>query len=58
MDGKNPDYVIFGEKRSLNYKKIEKAVRLVMNGAKFIGTNSDLTGSSESGIMRLFCLLR
>ena len=51
MNDINPDYVVMGETRSLNYEKIEKAVRLVMNGAKLIGTNSDLTGPSEGGIV-------
>ena len=37
--------------KSLNYEQIEKASRLVMNGAKLIGTNSDLTDPSESGII-------
>ena len=47
----NPDYVVFGETRSLNYEKIETAVKLVHKGAKLIGTNSDLTAPSESGII-------
>ena len=47
----NPDYVVFGETRSLNYEKIETAVRLVHKGAKLIGTNSDLTAPAESGII-------
>ena len=51
MNDVNPDYVVFGETKSLSYEKIERAVRLVMNGAKLIGTNSDLTGPSESGIV-------
>ena len=51
MNDVNPDYVVFGETRSLNYEKIEKAVRLVMNGAKLIGTNSDLTAPAEAGII-------
>lgn len=51
MNDVNPDYVVFGETRSLNYEKIEKAVRLVMNGAKLIGTNSDLTCPTENGII-------
>jgi len=51
MNDVNPDYVVFGETRSLSYEKIERAVRLVMNGAKLIGTNSDLTGPSEGGIV-------
>ena len=51
MNDVNPDYVVFGETRALNYEKIERAVRLVQNGAKLIGTNSDLTGPSENGIV-------
>ncbi len=51
MNDVNPDYVVFGETRSVNYEKIEKAVRLVQNGAKLIGTNTDLTGPSEQGIV-------
>jgi len=51
MNDVNPDYVVFGETRSLNYEKIEKAVKLVQNGAKLIGTNSDLTAPAENGII-------
>ena len=51
MNDVNPDYVVFGETRSLSYEKIERAVKLVMNGAKLIGTNSDLTAPAENGII-------
>ncbi len=51
MNDYNPDYVVMGETRSLSYEKIERAVRLVQKGAKLIGTNSDLTGPTEEGIM-------
>ena len=51
MNDYNPDYVVFGETRTLSYEKIERASRLVMNGAKLIGTNSDMTGPSEAGII-------
>ncbi len=51
MNDYNPDYVVFGETRSLNYEKIEHAVRLIQNGAKLIGTNSDLTAPGEYGII-------
>lgn len=40
-----------GEGNTYNYENILKAVRLVMKGAKLIGTNSDLTGPSEEGII-------
>jgi len=51
MNDVNPDYVIIGETRNYNYASIEKAVGLIFNGAKLIGTNSDLTGPSEKGII-------
>lgn len=51
MNDVNPDYVVFGETRALSYEKIEKAVRLIFNGAKLIGTNPDLTGPTENGLV-------
>jgi NagD protein len=46
----DPDYVVVGETRSYDYEKIERAVRLILKGARFIATNPDLTGPSETGI--------
>ncbi len=51
MNDYNPDYVVFGETRSLSYEKIERAVELVLKGAKLIGTNSDVTAPGERGII-------
>lgn len=51
MNDVNPDYVVVGETRTYNYEKIEKAVHLVLKGAKLIGTNPDLTGPTENGIV-------
>lgn len=50
MNNVNPDYVVMGESRSYSYERIEKAVNLVLRGAKLIGTNPDLTGPIEDGI--------
>ena len=47
----NPDYVVIGETVNYNFDTIKKAMRHVMNGAKLIGTNTDLTGPSEHGIV-------
>ena len=44
MNDVNPDYVVVGETRSYSFEKIEK-------GAKLIGTNPDITGPTERGIM-------
>lgn len=46
----DPDYVVMGETRSYSYEMIEKAVNLVISGAKLIGTNPDVTGPIENGI--------
>jgi len=51
MNNVNPDYVVIGETRSYNYEKIEQAVNLVLKGAKLIGTNPDVTGPAEDGIV-------
>jgi NagD protein len=51
MNSIDPDYVVMGESRTYNYEKIEHAVNLVLKGAKLIGTNSDLSGPVEDGIV-------
>ena len=51
MNDVNPDYVVVGEARSYNLETLEHAVKLVLKGAKLIGTNPDLTGPVEGGIV-------
>ena len=51
MNDIDPDYVIIGEGNTYNYENILRAVHLVLKGAKLIGTNSDLTGPTEQGIV-------
>ena len=51
MNDVNPDYVVVGETRTYSFEKIEKAINLVRAGAKLIGTNPDITGPTEKGIM-------
>lgn len=51
MNDVNPDYVVIGETRAYSFEKIERAVHLVLSGAKLIGTNPDLTGPTENGIV-------
>ncbi len=46
----NPDYVIVGETDDYNYRNICQAIDYVFNGAKLIGTNTDLTAPLEHGI--------
>lgn len=51
MNDVNPDYVIIGETKNYNYESVIRAVKLVQNGAKLVGTNPDLTGPTEDGII-------
>jgi NagD protein len=46
----NPDYVIVGETRNYHFDQIEKAGRLVMAGARLIGTNLDICDPAEEGL--------
>jgi len=47
----DPDYVVLGETLAYNFEQIAKAVRLISGGARFIATNPDPTGPTESGIV-------
>ncbi|MCP3927023.1 MAG: HAD family hydrolase [Desulfobacterales bacterium] len=48
---KNPDYVVIAETEQYDYAKIIEATLLIQEGAKFIATNSDLTGPSLRGLV-------
>ena len=47
----NPDYVVVGESSGYDYDRITRAVRLILQGARLIGTNPDLTGPDELGLV-------
>ena len=51
MNNVNPDYVVVGEGRGYSLEALERAVRLVINGARLIGTNPDINGPTEYGIV-------
>ena len=51
MNDVNSDYVVVGETDSYNYNMIIKAVQLINKGARLVGTNPDMTGPSEMGII-------
>lgn len=51
MNDVNPDYVVIGESKSYTYDTMTKAIRLVLNGARLIGTNPDTTGPTENGLV-------
>ena len=51
MNDVNPDYVVVGESPGYTFDKLTKAIRLVINGASLIGTNPDVTGPTEGGLV-------
>jgi 5'-nucleotidase len=46
---REPDYVVLGETRTYSFERITHAIRLIVNGARFIATNPDNTGPSQDG---------
>lgn len=46
----DPDYVVVGEGRSINFEMIETAVRMVEKGAKLIATNLDPNCPTQNGL--------
>lgn len=46
----NPDAVVVGFDENINYKKLEKATRLIRNGARFIATNTDACINTDTGV--------
>lgn len=46
---RDPDYVVLGETRTYSFERIQRAVRLVARGSRFIATNPDPTGPSPEG---------
>jgi NagD protein len=44
-----PDYVVLGETRTYSFERITRAIRLIVDGARFIATNPDATGPSVDG---------
>jgi NagD protein len=51
MNNVNPDYVVVGEGRGYSVEALERAVKLILGGARLIGTNPDLSGPVEGGIV-------
>lgn len=47
----NPEFVVTGIDRDINYEKLAKACLGVRNGAKFISTNGDIAIPTERGLL-------
>ena len=43
--------MVLGETRSYSIERITRAIRLIMNGARFIAANPDPTGPSPDGVV-------
>ncbi len=46
---KDPDYVVVGEGRTLNFEMVEAAVGMIMQGAKLVATNLDPNCPTQNG---------
>jgi NagD protein len=55
MNNVNPDYVVVGEGRGYSLESLERAVKLVEGGARLIGTNPDMSGPIEGGVIVPAC---
>jgi NagD protein len=51
MNEIDPDYVVVGEASTYNMETLQRAINLVRKGARLIGTNPDVTGPVEEGIV-------
>lgn len=50
-----PDYVVIGEGRTIMLESVDKAINMVMNGAKLIATNLDAYCPSSNNSIRSGC---
>lgn len=51
MNDVDPDYVVVGETSTYNFEMVSKAVKFVLAGARLVGTNPDINGPTEAGII-------
>jgi 5'-nucleotidase len=49
LGDRSPDYVVLGETRTYSFERITKAIRLILDGARFIATNPDHVGPTPQG---------
>ncbi|MFP7364371.1 HAD-IIA family hydrolase [Corynebacterium callunae] len=47
----HPEFVVLGETRTYSFEAITTAINLILQGARFICTNPDVTGPSPQGIL-------
>ncbi len=47
---KDPDYVVVGEGRTLNFEMVESALQMILGGAKLVATNLDPNCPTQNGL--------
>jgi len=47
----DPDYVVLGETSAFSLENLTKAIRLIIDGARFVATNPDPSGPTALGIV-------
>jgi NagD protein len=50
MVERSPDYVVIGETKTYSFERIQHAIRLIADGARFIATNPDPSGPTPDGL--------
>lgn len=51
LTNSHPDFVVLGETRTYSFEAITTAINLILEGARFICTNPDVTGPAPQGIL-------
>src|SRR5690242_15883832 len=51
LTSSSPDYVVLGETRTYSFEAVTTAIRLILDGARFVATNPDPTGPSNEGVL-------
>jgi HAD superfamily hydrolase (TIGR01457 family) len=49
LTDQRPDYVVLGFDKTLTYRKVERACRLILNGVAFVATHPDLVCPTPEG---------
>lgn len=47
----DPEFVVLGETRGMSFEQATRAIRLILDGARFISTNPDVAGPGVGGIV-------
>lgn len=48
-DSAKPDFVVLGENHTFSIEELTQAVRFILDGARFVATNPDVTGPGPNG---------